>query len=195
MASGFLHSPLPVNSSLPVPTATTISSPLSSDIQTTTSSEWSSSQSSSADTYTSSSELTATHVSGSVPSLLQWNAQAETRTLIDVLENQHRGQVEWQNLHGPDRPLLVPQPITHEAETEVGRDVDTYSNYRPSRHRHRRHRSHSCRRAKSHEVYQEQEFTKDLFLIIILCFVLACFLICLGRPIAFTRVFQEMAEP
>ncbi|KAK7449678.1 hypothetical protein VKT23_013151 [Stygiomarasmius scandens] len=182
-----LRSPLPLDSSFPFPMTTTSSSPLSSDVHLTTSSDWSrssSAQSKHTDGSKSSSKLT--HLSGSVPSLLRWNAQAETRTLIDVLEGAHRGQSQWQNLPDPDRPIPQTTPYEDEVETRV--------TTRTSRHRHRHRRSHSCRRARSHEVYQEEELTKDFFLIVTLCFVLACFLVCLGRPIALARVFDEMAE-
>ncbi|KAF5391726.1 hypothetical protein D9757_001808 [Collybiopsis confluens] len=55
------------------------------------------------------------------------------------------------------------------------------------RHRvyHHRCRSHCCKRATSRETYREQELTRDFFLIMTLCFVLACGLICMGRPLAF----------
>ncbi|KIK63594.1 hypothetical protein GYMLUDRAFT_95182 [Collybiopsis luxurians FD-317 M1] len=63
------------------------------------------------------------------------------------------------------------------------------------RGRHRsplRSRPHSCKRARSHETYREREFTRDFFLIIIFCFVLACCLICMGRPFALLAVLDKL---
>ncbi|KAJ3796109.1 hypothetical protein GGU11DRAFT_746440 [Lentinula aff. detonsa] len=136
------------------------------------------SSSSASSSYSSISSSSYTTSVSSLPS----DATDTTLTTESSMMLHWREEVEIHTITPPELPS--DQLARHQRRSS--REVER------GRHRaHHRNRLHSCKRARSHEVYREREFTRDFLLIVTLCFALACCLICMGRPFALATALDR----
>ncbi|KAJ4488490.1 hypothetical protein J3R30DRAFT_944973 [Lentinula aciculospora] len=143
------------------------------------------SSSSASSSYSSISASSYTTSVSSLPS----NATDTTLTTESSMMLQWREEAE---IHAITHPEL---PSDHSVRHQRRSSRDIGQNERERHGMHHRTRTHSCKRARSHEIYREREFNihlaRDFFLIITFCFVLACCLICIGRPFALVPVLDR----
>ncbi|KAJ3986061.1 hypothetical protein F5890DRAFT_1035767 [Lentinula detonsa] len=138
----------------------------------------SSKSSSASSSYSSISSSSYTTSVSSLPS----DATDTTLTTESSMMLHWREEVEIHTITPPELPS--DQLARHQRRSS--REVER------GRHRaHHRNRLHSCKRARSHEVYREREFTRDFLLIVTFCFALACCLICMGRPFALATALDR----
>ncbi|KAJ8093120.1 hypothetical protein PM082_020605 [Marasmius tenuissimus] len=110
-----------------------------------------------------------------IPSMLNWGVSATSR-LIDESGRARRGRSD---------PPASEVRFTDSELPQRSDLMETNHRRRPSQaYSPRPRRPHDCRTARRHSTYRERELTRDFFLIIGFCFVLAFLLLCLGRGFA-----------
>ncbi|KAI3607811.1 nudix family hydrolase [Moniliophthora roreri] len=134
----------------------------------------------------SGSSFTYVHIDNSMelPAMLRWGASVGQ--IFDENGRPRRGESDSPLRDTEDEEEPPERPSHRSSRRRRRRKV-----VRRRCHCHRRHEygyDHDCRTARAHTIYDEPEFTRDFFLIIGFCFVLACLLLCAGRPVAVSWV-------